>query len=100
MVSLDDWISETGARSADAVKIDVEGHEIEVLAGAARLIRQHLPKILVEVHWLGREFADYFDTHLAPLGYSALTLEGAPLPTEIVRFRAALVPHETRAPPD
>ncbi len=36
--------------SADVVKIDVEGAELEVLEGMARLIAQHHPSVIVEWH--------------------------------------------------
>lgn len=34
----------------DAIKIDVEGAELEVLYGAINLIRRDKPKILIEIH--------------------------------------------------
>jgi FkbM family methyltransferase len=34
----------------DFIKIDVEGHECQVLEGAQRILRQHHPTLFVEVH--------------------------------------------------
>jgi FkbM family methyltransferase len=45
--SLDDYFSAEKSKIA-AIKIDVEGHEMQVLNGAKRLIRAHQPTILCE----------------------------------------------------
>ena len=50
----------------DLMKIDVEGMEIEVLQGAARIIERCLPIILVEHLKVGREA---LVTALKPYGY-------------------------------
>jgi hypothetical protein len=34
----------------DFVKVDVEGGEVDVLAGAEQTIRAHRPQLLVEIH--------------------------------------------------
>ncbi len=34
----------------DAIKIDIEGHELAVLRGAERTLREHRPLLVVEVH--------------------------------------------------
>src|SRR5262245_7605133 len=47
-VRLDDWRSEIG-RPVQFLKIDVEGHEAEVLRGARELIRADRPIVLLEV---------------------------------------------------
>lgn len=48
-VSLDGWVARTQARLPDAVKIDVEGAELQVLLGAARSFA-HRPIIQLAVH--------------------------------------------------
>ncbi len=42
---LDSWINE----NVSFIKIDVEGHELEVLRGASKLIAKHRPVVLTEV---------------------------------------------------
>lgn len=43
------WPGLAGARAADFIKIDVEGHEPRVLAGARGVLEQHQPIVLLEV---------------------------------------------------
>ncbi len=47
VVTLDAYAARTGARP-DVVKIDVEGHEREVLAGASSLLASARPTVIVE----------------------------------------------------
>lgn len=49
VISLDDYVA-GGASPPDLVKIDVEGNELLVLQGMTRLLREHRPMILCEVH--------------------------------------------------
>jgi len=49
IVSLDDDVRSLGV-VPDLLKIDVEGYEREVLAGARRLLRKHKPAICLELH--------------------------------------------------
>jgi FkbM family methyltransferase len=49
IVSLDDEVRSLGL-VPDLLKIDVEGYEYEVLAGAQRLLREHKPVICLELH--------------------------------------------------
>lgn len=53
---------------ADLVKVDVEGSECEVLAGAQRLLRHARPLVLVEAH--DQAALNSLQEALAPLGYS------------------------------
>jgi FkbM family methyltransferase len=78
----------------DLLLIDVEGSEIKVLEGGLQMISQHRPVIMVEVHWLGQTFIDFFNQALRPLGYSAATYQGGPLCPETVRYHALLVPND------
>jgi len=47
--SLDEYISETGLQGIDLVKLDVEGGELEVLAGATRVLKEFRPVFICEV---------------------------------------------------
>ena len=53
------------------IKIDVEGHETELLAGAARTIERACPVVLAEVKAANRPFAFSF---FAERGYRRLQL--------------------------
>lgn len=47
VLSLDHWLN---GRPVDFLKVDVEGHEVEVLLGAERTIMTHRPMLFVEDH--------------------------------------------------
>jgi FkbM family methyltransferase len=49
VVPLDELLLQPGLPKIDVVKIDVEGFELEVLAGARALIAKHKPLLLIEV---------------------------------------------------
>lgn len=78
--------------AADLLLIDIEGAEIDALRGGMQMLRENLPVIMVEVHWLGERFTNFFESELQPLGYTATTYDGLPLPTEAVRYQALLLP--------
>lgn len=46
-VSLDDYVAKHGIRQVDVVKIDVEGAELLVLAGATELLSRAVPPVLI-----------------------------------------------------
>jgi FkbM family methyltransferase len=81
-VTMLDGLAENRRRIA-FVKIDVEGAEPRVIAGAAALLRQHAPALLTEIHHeqlarvSGITAADFFQS-MARLGYlpHGLTGEG------------------------
>ncbi|MFL6193998.1 MAG: FkbM family methyltransferase [Thermoanaerobaculia bacterium] len=79
----------------DLMKIDVEGYEIAVLQGAARVLREDRPVLFLEVHpqrieELGGSMAELAGL-LADHGYEVFGLRGAPVRLagvhEISRFR-------------
>ena len=49
-VTLDDWLSESGAPPPDVVKIDVEGSDDAVLRGGARSFAKYRPAIYLALH--------------------------------------------------
>jgi FkbM family methyltransferase len=54
------------------VKIDVEGSEVAVLPGMRRILEEHRPDLVVELHATNAEVADL----LEPLGYALENLDG------------------------
>jgi FkbM family methyltransferase len=47
--SLDTYLTRAGVLSVDFIKLDVDGHECEVLEGAQKCLEKFRPKILMEV---------------------------------------------------
>jgi FkbM family methyltransferase len=76
--------------------IDIEGDEIQALQGGLRTIATYLPVLMVEVHYLGKGFVDFYEQTLRPLGYDASTYDGQPLRQDPVRYHALLFPRERR----
>jgi FkbM family methyltransferase len=66
------------------LKVDVEGAELQVLAGAQRFLRRHRPLVAIEINWT-TNFRSDEDTRrvllqpLADLGYEAWSMFGARL---------------------
>ncbi|RWP46009.1 MAG: FkbM family methyltransferase [Mesorhizobium sp.] len=58
IVAIDDAIAQRGLRPPSLVKIDVEGAEIDVLAGMTETLRRHGPKVIYEVDDATREGLD------------------------------------------
>jgi len=48
--TLDDFVEKMKIEDLGYIKIDVEGAELRVLAGAVKTLKRFLPKVLVEVH--------------------------------------------------
>jgi len=58
------------------IKIDVEGHEVDVLAGLAGVLARCLPNLLIEIGDPGRGGSlAQMRQRLDPLGYTALMLD-------------------------
>jgi FkbM family methyltransferase len=76
-VRLDD---EVGERPIGFIKIDVEGHEVSVLRGAATVLRKYLPPMLIEIEQrhLDHPIADVF-AEITELGYSLYFIDGPAL---------------------
>lgn len=66
-VSLDHFVYEAANPPPTLMKIDVEGAEGEVLRGAKRLLQQHRPILLIEIHSAEQQAAVVAQTD--PLGY-------------------------------
>jgi FkbM family methyltransferase len=80
--TLDELVHEYGFEHVDLVKIDVEGHELSVLRGAAETLRTHRPSLLLEVT---NENANEARALLGRIGYRLRRLDAAGLaPTDEV----------------
>lgn len=56
--TLDEYIFSKGMEPT-IIKIDVEGHEINVLRGMKRVIEIYRPKIIIEIHPISFKFKDW-----------------------------------------
>lgn len=86
--TLDDSLQSNGIKRVDFVKLDVDGHELDVLAGARATLMAHRPPILMEfAPYLYQESGVGFDAlllELKDLGYRILEAASRrPLPFEL-----------------
>lgn len=80
-VTLDHWCREN-AVTPDVITIDVEGSELRVLHGAARVLTEHRPVVFVSVHtdevWMDENYGSVdaadVDEWMAGLGYRSVFL--------------------------
>jgi hypothetical protein len=82
--SLDAAVYNTTYPPPNVIKIDAEGAEVDILHGAARLLREHRPRLLIEVHSLDLETE--CDRLLTQAGYK----------TTVVHNRELLAEHNFR----
>ena len=71
-LTMDTFVFDQGHAPPDVVKLDVEGAEACVLSGAMRVLREHRPVVLVEIHG-ALAAADVWDV-IAPLDYDIALL--------------------------
>lgn len=76
LVTGDDLVA-AGEPPPDVVKVDVEGAEIQVLDGMERVLREHGPALVIELHETNRGVAE----RLRAVGYAMENLDG-PEPIE------------------
>jgi len=74
-ISLDEFISQNAIVDPTFLKIDVEGAEANVLAGARELIKRAHPTMLIALH--GREAGLKCYSHLHEAGYAVTALSGS-----------------------
>ena len=67
--SIDHEWNNAGRPDVSVIKIDVEGHEIDVLHGAEKTLRTHKPTLIVEIHDTKKSLVPEF---LFSLGYSQM----------------------------
>lgn len=75
----------------DVVKVDVEGAELLVIQGGTRMLRDHAPILLMELHSeaLGRQYLEL----VASCGYTTNALDGSPV-TPASGYRRFVVSHK------
>ena len=95
---IDELVAGEKIRPPDLVKIDVEGHEVQVLRGMRETVRRYRPVILCEVHWIKKEIEALLVEVFRPLGYRATQIDGSPLPDRPMRYHLLLVPPDRIAP--
>jgi FkbM family methyltransferase len=75
LVTIDTYCARNGI-APSAIKVDVEGAEVLLLAGAERVLREHRPIVILELHWraaLGATPAHLMRT-LNTVGYDAYSI--------------------------
>lgn len=77
LTTLDRVVSIHGLKQVNLVKIDVEGAESRVLAGATETIKQHRPNLIVELHTPEQDLA--VGAALREFGYTLRRLNGKPI---------------------
>jgi predicted RNA methylase len=83
--SLDVLVYERGLPPPNVIKLDVDGGERDVLSGAARILREHRPKLIVEVHSVDLE--RWCDDFLRRAGYLTTVVDNRSMMAEDA-FRA------------
>jgi FkbM family methyltransferase len=74
-ITLDEFISQNRIVDPSFLKIDVEGAEANVLAGARKLIERAHPKMMIALH--GQDAASGCYSILRETGYTVTALDGA-----------------------
>jgi hypothetical protein len=75
-VSLDDFVYGQGHEPPDLIKMDIEGGEVDAIAGMSRLLAECLPVLLVSVHGSSR-WRECVAV-LGAAGYTVLDPDGMP----------------------
>ena len=76
VVTIDDFCREKEITRLDLIKIDTDGHELQVLRGARQVLGQYLPHIIFEaglylIEERGDSFEQYVD-YLSAFGYALI----------------------------
>jgi FkbM family methyltransferase len=97
-VSLDSYVTGAGIEQVSVVKVDVEGHEPAVLAGAGALLARDRPALIVELNEVGalRRFAGDSGYTLVAYDADTRTLDESSWPG-VPGCNAVLVPDLVRA---
>jgi len=89
-----DEVLVAGAPPPDVVKLDVEGSEADVLRGARRLLAEHRPALVIELHGTAAEVCELLDD----AGYAAERLDAAGAPRAAPAHAHLLARHSSRDP--
>ncbi len=81
-----------GAQPPQFIKIDVEGHELEVLEGALDTLKKSRPMLILETTRKHEEIASLFRA----IDYQLIDLEGRPIDSP--QFNTLALPREVRLP--
>jgi FkbM family methyltransferase len=72
VTSVDDLVARLGLSAVDVVKIDVEGAELDVVSGMARVLAEQRPFVIAEMHDRNADFC----RALQAAGYRVCNLDG------------------------
>lgn len=76
--SVDDFVARLGAVPPDAIKLDVDGIEPEILRGARETLRAHVQEVLVEIDGANAAAGgNGIPEILAEFGFSEVAIDGA-----------------------
>lgn len=97
VASLDELVARLDLPAPDLLKLDVDGHESTVLAGAATVLGRHRPPIVLELAPAAHDAiaAGGFEAmveRLREFGYRLATPGGRPLPLDAATLRRRVAP--------
>ena len=67
-ISIDSFVYKEGNSPPDLIKMDIEGEELNALKGAEKILKEHHPKLILEVH--SYELVTQCQSFLRELGYA------------------------------
>jgi FkbM family methyltransferase len=92
-VSLDDFVYRQGHEPPDLIKMDIEGGEVDAIAGMSRLLAEGFPVLLVSIHGSSR-WRECIAV-LEAAGYTVLDPDGMPARPEAARDDLLALPPES-----
>jgi FkbM family methyltransferase len=92
-VSLDDFVYGRGHEPPDLIKMDIEGGEVDAIAGMSRLLAERFPVLVVSVHGSSR-WRECVAV-LEAAGYTVLGPDGVPARPEAARDDLLALPPES-----
>jgi len=88
-VAADDLVAGGGIRLPNLIKLDVQGHGAQALRGSIRSIGKSLPVIVFSNH--SQWELEGVQALLSPLGYSAFSFAGDPIPWDGLYTQSAIL---------